>query len=285
MNGWLRNTEDNELLRESFYIKKSKEIRLKCLNMVKKAKRGHLGGTFSIIDILVVLYYGKYLQLYRKNSYRGDSVIIGKGHANLAFLNIWNELGFISDDVLQSYGVNGKIGGQLDTTNHMIIDNITGSLGHAIGIASGICLADRLNKTSYKSIAIVGDGEMEEGSIWESMNFASKQKLDNLLCIVDRNRLSVTHFIENDNLEEKAKSFGWNVYTVDGHNHSNIERILDMFFINRGAPFYTDFGKPTMIIANTIKGKGVSFMENEYKWHHGCPSDEEYEQAISELEI
>jgi transketolase len=180
------------------------------------------------------------------------------------------------------YGEDGEFGGQLDTSKYRIIDNITGSLGHAIGIAAGICMANRLDKSTDKAIAIVGDGEMEEGSIWESMNFAAKQKLGNLLCIVDRNRLSVTHFIENDNLEEKAKAFGWEVYTVNGHMHRDIEHYLDLFF--RKNKSNRNIEKPMMIIANTIKGKGVSFMENEAKWHHGCPTDDEYEQAILELE-
>ena len=282
MSGWHnREYSDNGPFREEVYRRKSKEILKRCLELVKTAKKGHLGGTFSIVDILVVLYYGQYLNIYRKNAHNGDSVIIGKGHANLAFLTIWNELGYIPTDKLLMYGEDGEFGGQLDTTKYRIIDNITGSLGHAIGIASGICIANRLDKSPDKAIAIVGDGEMEEGSIWESMNFAASQKLNNLLCIVDRNRLSVTHFIENDNLEEKAKAFGWNVFTADGHNHSNIEHYLDIFFrknkTNRDE-------KPMMIIANTIKGKGVSYMENEAKWHHGCPTDDEYEQAILELE-
>ena len=275
--------------RIELYKRKSQEMRLKCLHMVKKAKKGHLGGTFSIIDILSVLYYGQYLQLYRKSKEYGDCVVIGKGHANLAFLNIWQDLGYISEEMLNTYGQNGGIGGQLDTKmftvykqpmhSPNIVDNITGSLGHAIGIASGIAISNRLDGNNNKSLAIVGDGEMEEGSIWEALDFAAKQNLNNLLCVVDRNRLGVTHFLENDNLEEKVKSFGWEVYTTNGHIHKDIEYAFDKFFLKNKSK------KPTMIIANTIKGKGVSFMENDAKWHHGCPTDDEYQRAILDLEI
>ena len=276
MDGW------PNLTKTWFYEKKSKELRLKCLNMVKKAGKGHLGGTFSIIDLLVVLYYGQKINVMPNlyNPLDKDSVIIGKGHANLAFLNIWNDMGLLRDEILETYGKNAGLGGQLDTHTLSIVDNITGSLGHAIGIASGIALANRLDNCSNRAIAIVGDGEMEEGSIWESLDFAAKQKLDNLLCIVDRNGLSVTSTIENDNLEEKVKAFGWNVKVVDGHDLGLIEHEYDEFFKSH----YQRSELPTMIIADTVKGKGVSFMENNTSWHHGCPTDEEYEIALKELE-
>jgi len=273
MDGWC------EMDRLRFYEKKAKELRLKCLKMVKKAGKGHLGGTFSIIDILTILYYSKYLTLPVPNRSESDAVIIGKGHSNLAFLNIWNDFGLIQDKILDSYGKDGGIGGQLDTFSLQIPDNITGSLGHAIGIASGIALANRLNNNKYAAIAIVGDGEMEEGSIWESLDFAAKQELNNLLCIVDRNKMSVTDFIEDDNLEEKVKAFGWNVRVTDGHNFLLLKHEMDEFFKSH----YKRSELPTMIIADTIKGKGWKRAENNLSWHHGCPTDEEYKEALEEL--
>jgi len=237
---------------------------------------GHFGGIYSCMDILVSLYYGGIFnfKVDKPDWIDRDRLIIGKGHACLGVYTILSDLGIISADELQTYGVNGSIfGGQLDF-NIAGVETNTGSLGHAIGIASGIALAAKMDGKKYKTYTLVGDGECEEGSIWESVMFASQNNLDNLVTIVDRNRLSVTDFIENDDLEDKFISYGWDCMTIDGHNHDEILNACKH-----------KHNKPFVIVADTIKGKGVSFMESGIKWHHSVPSEEEFKLARNELNL
>lgn len=251
-------------------ISKSKDIRLRVLEKVYKTGKGHIGGTYSIIDILVAMYYGKIL----KDS---DLLLIGKGHACLASYLIWEDLGIIDKKLLDAFGKNGALlGAQFDINTPASKYN-TGSLGHVIGIGAGYALGLRLqNNTSRRVFIIVGDGECEEGSIWESIDFAVKNKINNLVIIVDRNRLSVTDFIEDDRLIEKFKAFGANVVEVEGHD---FESLLNVFSSIESL----EKGKPFVLIANTIKGKGVSFLENNAKWHNGIFSEKQYKQAKEEL--
>jgi len=254
--------------------KKSAEMRLKVLEMIKQARLGHFGGIYSCMDILVALYYGPSAFCYRVNDpdwEDRDRLIVGKGHACLGIYAILADLGIISKSEIAMYGIDGSIyGGQLDF-NIPGVETNTGSLGHAIGIATGLAMA----KPDQHMYSLVGDGECEEGSIWESVMFAAQKNVTNLTVIVDRNRLSVTDFIENDNLEEKFTACGWNVETIDGHNHDSICHGLEHRYLK--------INKPTVIIADTVKGKGVSFMESGIKWHHSVPTDEEFDLAEVEL--
>jgi len=260
----------------------SKKLRIKVLELAKKTggKGSHLGGTFSSIEIVVALYYANILNFKKKNPHwkNRDRLFIGKGHIHLAMYNIWNEIGYIKDSVLKTYGKNGSVLGQ--QLNHMLpgSEYNTGSLGHVIGIGSGVALGAKLDKKNFYTYALVGDAECDEGSIWEAVMFAGNLQLDNLIVIVDRNKMSVMDYIQDDensgNLSKKFKSCGWSVISINGHNFDQILKAFKSLKKNK---------KPTVIIANTIKGKGVSFMEKNIKWHSGIPSEEEYNLALNEL--
>ena len=250
------------------------------LTAEKTGGRGaHLGGTMSCIEILIALYYSGFLNIPKsthKNWENRDRIIIGKGHAHIALYHIWNDLGFLSNNKLNTYGSNGsKLGAQLDR-NLKISEYNTGSLGHAIGVAAGICLSSRFDKKKYKAYALIGDGECESGSIWESVINVDKENLKNLITIVDMNRLSEFQIMKDDSddiLKEKFISFGWDAEIIDGHNFEQLFKSLNNCQKNK---------KPKVIIANTIKGKGVSFMENNVDWHHKAPSPLEFKKALSE---
>lgn len=256
---------------------KSALNRLQVLKTVMKTKKGHLGGTYSCIDILTALYYGvlKY-DVENPDDPDRDRLIIGKGHACLGVYNVLVDLGFIDSSLLDEYGTNGSyLGAQLDMKIPGVETN-TGSLGHAIGIAIGLALAAKMDNKKYKSYALVGDGECDEGSIWESVMFAGQNQVSNLVAIVDRNWQSVTEILNKEDeissLEDRFAASGWHVVTIDGHDFSEIFAALEIT---------TD--KPLAIIADTVKGKGVSFMESGVKWHHSVPTKEEYAQALLEL--
>lgn len=264
-------------------VRIAKDLRLKVLEDIYRTKKGHIGGTFSAIELLVYLYYGDYgLRHFVDNLDYGnrDRLVIGKGHACLALYNIWEDIHMLEKIKIEKYGQNDcELGCQLNLNTNGVEYN-TGSLGHAIGITSGMALAAKLNGKRYFSISLIGDGECSEGSIWEAIEFAGQQELNKMMCIVDFNRLGVTREINMEGGEEalkkRAMSYGWHCNIIDGHNFEEIEWVM------RARGIQT---KPSMIIAKTIKGKGVSFMENGIKWHHSVPSEEEYVLAKKELEI
>ena len=188
------------------------------------------------------------------------------------------DLGFISKKRYLEYGKNGSsLGGQLDVSIPGVEYN-TGSLGHALGICAGVAMAAKMDDRKSRAIALVGDAECDEGAIWEAVMFAAEHKLKNLICIIDPNRLSVTQIIESEvlfgNFEKKMNLFEWDCHVIDGHVYKEIFDALELA---------NSTNRPTMILANTIKGKGVSFMENEIKWHHSIPSQKEVEIARKEL--
>ena len=261
--------------------RKANWVRREVLETVVETGKGHIGGTFSCTDMLVALYYGKILRVSPNNPKwdERDRLILGKGHACLALYNILVDLGFFDVSRLQEYGKDGSsLGGQLNIDTPGVEYN-TGSLGHALGIGAGMALAAKMDKKNYRVFALVGDGECAEGSIWESIMFASQHRLNNLIGIVDRNRLSVTDVIEEEEegsgrLDNKFRACGWKCVTIDGHS---FEEILVAF------SGLDKLGQPLMVIANTVKGKGVSFMEDEVRWHHSVPTREEFELAKKEL--
>ena len=263
--------------------KKANWLRLQVLKTAKKTggKGSHLGGTFSCIELLVSLYFGGILKFDPSNPKWIDRyrLLVGKGHVHLALFHIWADLGFIDYSILDSYGENGSILGQQLNISIPGSEYNTGSLGHVIGIGSGMALAAKLDKKNYYSIALVGDAECDEGSIWESVMFAGRNQLNNLITIVDRNWMSVMDVLKEDDssgrLDEKFEAFGWKSITINGHS---FEEILSCF------RDLEELNKPLVIIAETIKGKGISFMENDVRWHSGIPSNEEYDLAVSELE-
>lgn len=256
-------------------------VRLEVLRVAGTTSGGHLGGTFSCIDILVNLYFNEDFDLLKSNRNhdgKTDRFIFSKGHACLAYYVILYLKGILSRSELYSFGANGGLGAQLDT-DVPFVDWNTGSLGHSIGLCSGFALASKLNNNqAYYAITMIGDSELGEGSTWEAISFCGDMKLSKVIVIVDRNRLSVTTRLEDDSiyfkLENKLKLFGWELIEIDGHSQTDISR---SFLISKKS------NKPTMILANTIKGKGVSFMENNAKWHHGRPTTTEISEAEKEL--
>lgn len=262
--------------------KKAAEIRLRVLEDAVRAGKGHLGGSFSCVELLVSLYYGGFLNISPndpKNPDR-DFFIMGKGHACLTLYPILNDLGFLSEQRHLEYGENGSsVGGQLDISIPGVEYN-TGSLGHALGLCAGFAFGSKNSGRKNRSIALLGDAECDEGAIWEAILFAAEHKLNNLVCIVDRNRLSVTKVIESEvvfgGFKEKMNLFDWDCIEIDGHNFNEIFNAFQQ---------HENSSRPLMILANTIKGKGVSFMESVTKWHHSVPSEKEVELARKELKI
>jgi len=258
---------------------KAASVRLQVLEAGVAGGMVHFGGTYSCTDLMVALYYGGQFNLDPKNPNwaERDRLLIGKGHACLAIYAILLDLGLISQESYDSYGTDGGLGSQLDISIPGVEYN-TGSLGHVLGIASGIALAAKLDSKDYRSYALMGDAECYEGSIWEAIIFAGEQGLGKLVGIIDRNKLSVLENLEDQAFFKafpiSADAFGWECYEIDGHSFPEILAALDK------AQTAT---RPVMIIANTIKGKGVSFMENELKYHHGLPAAAELDAARQEL--
>ncbi|MBU2515527.1 transketolase [bacterium] len=260
---------------------KSLQYRKKTLNLIKKANTGHTGGDLSSTDILSVLY-NRILNVSPENfqDSNRDRFIMSKGHSVEVLYTVLADCGFFPETDLNSVGKYQSPFVGHPTRDIPGIEQNTGALGHGLSIATGMAIAGKKDKAPYKVFTLLGDGEMAEGSNWEAFMLAAHYKLDNLIAIVDRNQLQITGHTEEvcslEPLKDKIMSFGWAVKSIDGHNVSElIDALQDL-------PFQTD--KPSFIIANTIKGKGVSFMENNKKWHHGVPSDEQFELAIAELD-
>ena len=259
--------------------KKAKWVRLEVLKSIEKSGKSHIGGTYSATDLLVALYYDKIIKynINQPHSKNRDRFILSKGHACTALYAIFLDLGILDKKTYNSYGNNGGLGGQLETYLPMVDFN-TGSIGHSVGVAAGMALGAKMNNKKFKAFTMIGDSELYEGSIWESIIFAGINKLNNLIVIIDRNRLMVTDIIDDDGLykdmQTKIEKFGWNYYEFNGHNYSEIIETFKKV---------AKSDKPNLLIANTIKGKGVSFMENNVKWHNATPSDDELDLAKKEL--
>jgi transketolase len=246
----------------------SRDVRKQLLKITNSAKSSHLGSSLSIVDILVVLYKS----ILKKNIF-----ILSKGHACLALYCILQKFNYISRKVLQSYGKNNTI--LLSHVSHKVpgVEFSTGSLGHGLPYAVGRALAEKINKKSKKIYVLISDGELNEGTTWESLLFASFHKLDNLIVIVDYNKIQSLDYTKNilklEPIDKKFISFGCKVIRINGHSFSQLYKSLS--FQNKN--------KPLVIICDTIKGKGISFMENSILWHYKSPSNDELKQAIEEL--
>lgn len=260
---------------------KSTKLRKNLLKYIYKAKAGHTGGSLSCIDILNVLY-NKVLNVDPKNfkDPHRDRYIQSKGHSVEALYVTLADRGFFPESDLETLCQyqSHYIGHPTKKING--IEQNTGALGHGLSICVGEAIAAKLDKKSHRVFTLIGDGELPEGSNWEAFLSAAHYKLDNLYAIIDNNKQQITgsnqEVMNTDCINQKLEAFGWSVREVDGHNLDNLERVL-----NNG-PFET--GKPNFIIAHTIKGKGVSYMERNLKWHHGVPSQDEYDQALKELD-
>jgi len=264
--------------------KKANWVRNQVLEMIAAAGRGHIGGALSCTDILVTLYYGEVLRFKAScKDWEGrDRFILSKGHSCASLYAILADLGYFSISELRNYQKEGCMLGGHPDRKIPGIEADTGSLGHGLGIGAGLALSAKMDKKDSMTVVLVGDGECYEGSVWEAAMFSSHHKLDNLVAIVDKNGLCVTDFIKDcleiDPLDEKWKAFGWDVVTVNGHSFEELLSVFGDFRLRRS-------DKPLMIIAETIKGKGVSFMERNPGWHHSVPKGEQLEIARRELKV
>jgi transketolase len=260
---------------------KSLDIKRTILEMVYQVQSGHLGGAFSSTDILTALYYHHISINPGDPSWEDrDRFILSKGHVAPLLYVVLADLGFFPREDLRSFRQLGsRLQGHPDMRKVPGVEATTGSLGQGLSIGIGLALAARLNNKNYQTYVLMGDGENQEGQVWEAAMYAGKQKLSNLINIIDHNGLQIDGACEDmvalEPLREKWESFGWRVLCVDGHHIGQILDTLDW------ANQITD--KPILIIADTIKGKGVSFMENKCKWHGTAPNDTDYKNAISEL--
>lgn len=260
---------------------RSIEYRKKVLKYILKANAGHTGGSLSCTDILNVLY-NKVLNVSPQNftSPDRDRYIQSKGHCVEALFVVLADKGFFPEEDLNTLCQYKSHYIGHPTKKVKGVEQNTGALGHGLPISVGTAIAAKMDKKDFRVYTLLGDGELPEGSNWEAALSASHYKLDNLCAIVDKNSLQITaptaEVCNTDPLDKKFESFGWAVREVDGND---IDALLAVF---SQLPF--EKGKPSVIIAHTVKGKGVSFMENNLKWHHAVPSKEQYEQAMQELD-
>ncbi len=266
----------------NWYKKKAIEVRRDILLILEQAGSGHTGGSLSIVEILLALYFYKMRHNPEDPEWRDrDRFVLSKGHGCPALYTILSHLNYFPQEELLTLR---KLGSRLQGHPHRGLPGIeisSGSLGQGLSVANGMALAANLDKRDYRIYCLIGDGECDEGQIWEAAMTSAHYKLDNVCVLLDRNGYQIdgnTHDIKNlEPLDKKWESFGWCVITVDGHDVEQLMKALD----KAG----TVKNKPTILIAHTIKGKGISFMENDNKWHGVVPSQTELERALKELEI
>lgn len=262
---------------------KSKWLRRELFEMVVRSKKGHIPSSYSCIEMIIALFYGGYFNHSAQNpsSPDRDRILISKGHAAMVLYPVLADLGYFPaselekftkpDGLLRMYGDNSIPG----------IESITGSLGHGFGIGTGFALRAKRDYKNFKTYVILGDGECYEGSIWEAAMFASHHELDNLIAIVDRNKLCIMDETEKcirlESLEQKWEAFGWHTLSINAHSYEEVLSALEEVKQNKTK-------KPVAIIAHSIKGKGISFMENQPLWHNRMPSELECIQAREEIE-
>jgi len=257
-------------------------LRADVVDMIVNGKGGHIGGDMSVMDILVALYF-KEMNITTENFNTGnhDHFVMSKGHSVEALYAVLAEKGFFPrEQVLKEFSQFGSK--FIGHPNNKLpgIEMNSGALGHGLPVAVGMAIAERMNKSSNRVYVVMGDGELAEGSVWEGAMAAANYRLDNLCAVIDRNRLQISGSTEDvmalDDLHRKWESFGWHVIDVSDGN--DIEKLCAAFDEARMVK-----GKPTMLIANTVKGKGSSVMENKASWHHHVPTPEEYEQIKKDL--
>ncbi|MBP3820645.1 transketolase [bacterium] len=258
----------------------SLENRKNVISMVYNAKSGHIGGSLSACDVLTVLFH-KYMRHSKKcdkdYSIR-DRFVLSKGHISPLYYSLLFQIGFIPKEELMTFR---QLGSRLQGHPSLMCPGVevaTGSLGQGLSVASGIALSLKLDNNPAHVFVILGDGEMQEGNVWEALMGIPHKGLNNLIAIIDRNRLQIDGCTENikplDNLSKKLEAFNWNVIEIDGHDIKQICSAIEQA---------KNSNIPSAIIANTIKGKGVSFMENNAGWHGKAPSDDDYKNAMAEL--
>ncbi|MCP4606637.1 MAG: transketolase [Proteobacteria bacterium] len=257
----------------------NRKLRKRIVDVITKAGEGHIPSSFSVVDIISVLYK-KHLKVDPKNPrwVDRDYFVLSKGHAGVALFVVLRECGFITEDQLHSYGgFDSILGGHPDSTKVPGAEASTGSLGHGFPFAVGIALGLKVQKKTNRVFVLVGDGECHEGTIWEAALVAQNMGLDNLCCIVDLNG-SAAQILPHPNLAGQWEAFGWQVLCVAGHDENALDAVL-----SEAREIQTQKAGPVCIVADTVKGKGVSFLETHGPWHHKIPNQEEYEAIIKEL--
>jgi transketolase len=258
------------------------QLRYEVVKMTYEAKAAHLASSLSCIDIVTVLYE-KILRLDAKQpeSPGRDRFILSKGHAAAALYAILAHKGVIDESMLQTYGKKGSLLEEHPSPQIPGVEAATGSLGHGLPIGTGMALSAKIMKKGFRVFVLMSDGECNEGTVWEAAMFAAKKQLGNLCGIVDFNKWQATgrsqEVLALDPLVDKWKSFGWSVHEIDGHDHEQLEKTLDIDSEQQDSP--------TMIVAHTVKGKGVSFMEDDNNWHYRTPTEEEVQQVKNELGV
>lgn len=259
------------------------DLRKDCVDIIVAGGGGHIGGDMSLMDILISLYFREMnISPDNRNDPNRDRFVLSKGHSMEAYYAVLCRKGFLDfTDVKANFS---RFGSQyIGHPNNKLpgIEMNSGSLGHGLPVCVGMALAGKMDSRPYRVYTVMGDGELAEGSVWEAAMAASHYKLDNLCAIVDRNRLQISGCTEDvmhhDSQEARWSAFGWNVITVDGHDYAALERAF--------TAARTCKGKPTVIIAETVKGYGSAIMENKAGWHHHVPTDEEYNQIIADFAV
>ena len=257
------------------------EVRMGAIEAVHSAKSGHPGGSLSASDILTYLYFkGMNIDPQDPKNPDRDRLVLSKGHVCPGYYSTLAHRGYFSTEELKGFRQIGfMLQGHPDMKKIPGVDFSAGSLGQGVSAACGMALAGKLDNKDYNVFAICGDGEIQEGQIWEAAMFAGAKKLDNLCVFVDNNNLQIDGTVEEVNspypIDQKFAAFNFHVIVIDGHDFDQIEAAVE--------EFKTVTGKPTAIIAKTVKGKGVSFMENNVGWHGKAPNDEQYEIAMNDL--
>jgi len=260
---------------------KAREIREKIVAITEKCGGSHIGGAFSQTDVLVALYY-KFMKIDPKRPHwqDRDRFILSKGHGGVGHAAILGDLGYFDEELLKDFNKTGSpFGMHLDHAKVQGVDASTGSLGHGMGISIGMAIGAKLQGENWHTYCMLGDGECNEGSIWEGAMSGSHYKVTNLTVFVDRNKLCIDGETETimalEPFSKKWEAFGWNTLEIDGHDFDSICEAIEAAHAEKKAP--------TMIICNTIKGKGVDFMENDKKWHYGGLDSETAKKAIEAL--
>ena len=259
-------------------------IRRNGLEMSRISRGSHIGSVFSVAEIIAVLYTG-ILHVDPKNPQmpERDRLILSKGHAGSAVYAALAETGFFPVEELKNHYANGSIlSGHVSHKGIPGVEVSTGSLGHGLSIGAGMAMGARMNGEDWRTWVVLGDGECDEGSVWEAALQAAQFRLDRLVAVVDYNHMQSLFTVEKtlqlEPFEDKWRDFGWNAESVDGHDVRALRAAFERAMGNAGS------GKPSVVLAHTVKGKGVSFMENNILWHYRTPQGEEYEAALKELE-
>ncbi len=262
---------------------KAASLRRIVLQMALSAGKGHVAPALSWVDIAVTLFYAGYLRVHPNDPQfeNRDRFILSKGHGCLTLYAVLADLGFFDQAELETFVKDGsRLAGHPDP-NIPGIEVLSGSLGHGLGIGAGLCLGAKLDHREWMTYVLLGDGECQEGSIWEAAAFASHHRLTNLVAIVDRNHLGATDFTEQvlplEPFRERWEAFGWEVATVDGHSFKELSEAFMLHQVDK-------LDRPLVILANTTKGKGLDFMEGEARWHHRLPIGTQAEEALEGLQ-